>query len=98
MHTLPKTTIALISLVLFLFTFGLIAAGNATEATLKVSGTVLAVAPEIGKLAIEQASGEKMTLMAGPDIDLKTCAVGDKVTVECDGDRVILSLVREPAQ
>ena len=77
-----------------LFTLLLTSALNALadDSVMVVSGTVVSVDPNSGKVAVINESGQTIALTASPDYDLKAIQKGDKVTVEYDKKSVIKSI------
>ena len=85
----PFSLVAAIVLTLFLTSATVALAG---DSVMVVSGTVVSVDPNSGKVAVINESGQTVSLTASPDYDLKTIQKGDKVTVEYDKKRVIKSI------
>ena len=85
----PFALVTAILLTLFL-TSATIAAAD--DSVMVVSGTVVSVDPNSGKLAVINESGQTIALTASPDYDLKAIQKGDKVTVEYDKKSVIKAI------
>ena len=64
----------------------------ADDSVMVVSGTVVSVDPNSGKVAVLNETGKTVMLTAGPDNDLKALQKGDEVTVEYDKKSVIQSI------
>ena len=64
----------------------------ADDSVMAVSGTVVSVDPNSGKLAVIDEAGKTVMLTAGPDNDLKAIQKGDEVTIEYDKKSVIQSV------
>ena len=93
MKTLRKKTpfslVAAVLLTLFLIS---VTNALADDSVMVVSGTVVSVDPNSGKVAVINESGQTVTLTAKPDYDLKAIQKGDKVTVEYDKKSVIKAI------
>lgn len=81
--------LAAILLTLFLTATTIALAG---DSVMVVSGTVVSVDPNSGKLAVIDEAGKTVMLTAGPDNDLKAIQKGDEVTIEYDKKSVIQSV------
>ena len=64
----------------------------AEDSVMVVSGTVVSVDPNSGKLAVIDEVGKTVMLTVGPDNDLKVIQKGDEVTIEYDKKSVIQSV------
>jgi len=67
---------------------------NAAEKQQTLSGTVIAIEAELGKVSVQDESGKMYTLSAGKGIDLKSLAAGDKVILK-HSDGVIKALKKQ---
>ena len=85
----PFALVTAILLTLFL-TSATIAVAD--DSVMVVSGTVVSVDPNSGKVAVINESGQTVALTAGPDQDLKAIQKGDEVTVEYDKKSVIKAI------
>ena len=81
-------------LAVFLFALFLTSAtlALADDSVMVVSGTIVSVDPNSGKVAVVSEAGQTVMLTAGPDSDLKAIQKGDEVTVTYDKQSVIQSI------
>ncbi|MEA1947202.1 MAG: hypothetical protein U9N83_07840 [Thermodesulfobacteriota bacterium] len=65
-----------------------------SEAQEIITGTIIAIDDNTGRISVQDESGKTYTLTAGSDVDLKTFSSGDKVNIEYGGDGVIKSITK----
>jgi len=87
-----KTAFSLLAVILFALFLTSATVALADDSVMAVSGTIVSVDPNTGKVAVITEAGETVMLTAGPDSDLKTIQKGDEVTVEYDKKSVIQSI------
>lgn len=85
----PYSLLAAILLTLFLTSTTI---ALAEDSVMVVSGTVVSVDPNSGKVAVIDEAGKTVMLTAGPDSDLKAIQKGDEVTIEYDKKSVVQSV------
>lgn len=61
----------------------------------KVTGTIISIGPDSGKVTVKEESGRFVTLTAGPDVDLEDFSVGDQVVAEHTPDMVVRSITKQ---
>ena len=83
-------SLAAVVLLTFFLTSATIALAD--DSVMAVSGTVVSVDPNSGKVAVIDEAGKTVALTAGPDFDLKAIQKGDQVTAEYDKKSVIKSI------
>ncbi len=81
-------------LVIALFMISMAGVAVAAEKQQTLSGTVIAIEAELGKVSVQDESGKMYTLSAGKGIDLKSLAAGDKVILK-HSDGVIKALKKQ---
>ena len=87
-----KKSMSLVTAILLTLFLTAATVAVADDSVLVVSGTVVSVDPNSGKVAVINESGQTVTLTASPDDDLKAIQKGDKVTVEYDKKSVIKTI------
>ncbi|MBA3017222.1 MAG: hypothetical protein KJ550_13650 [Proteobacteria bacterium] len=70
---------------------------EAKEVAGTITGTIIAIDADTGKVSVQDESGQRYTLTAtaGSDVDLKTFSSGDKVNIDYVGDGVIRSITKQ---
>ncbi|MDO9566873.1 MAG: hypothetical protein Q7J15_09055 [Candidatus Desulfaltia sp.] len=91
-----RKLVSVLVVALFMLSFAGTAVSQESQGTevIKVAGTISMMMPDIGKIAVQNESGELVTLTAGSDVDLKDFSVGDQVVVEYTPDGVIRSITK----
>jgi len=87
-----KKTFSRLAVILFALILASATLALASDAVMVVSGTIVSVDPNSGKVAVITEAGKTVMLTAGPDNDLKAIQKGDEVTVEYDKQSVIQSI------
>jgi len=87
-----KKSFPLLAAILFALFLASATAALADDTVMVVSGTIVSVDPNSGKVAVITEAGKTVMLTAGPDNDLKAIQKGDEVTVEYDKKSVIQSI------
>jgi Cu/Ag efflux protein CusF len=87
-----KKPFSLLAAILFALFLTSATPALADDSVMVVSGTVVSVDPNSGKVAVLNETGKTVMLTAGPDNDLKALQKGDEVTVEYDKKSVIQSI------
>jgi Cu/Ag efflux protein CusF len=87
-----KKPFSLVAVILFTLFLTSASIALADDSVMVVSGTVVSVDPNSGKVAVINESGQTIALTASPDYDLKAIQKGDKVTVEYDKKSVIKAI------
>ena len=87
-----KTSISFVTAILLALFLTAATIALADDSVMVVSGTVVSVDPNSGKVAVINESGQTIALTASPDYDLKAIQKGDKVTVEYDKKSVIKAI------
>ncbi len=82
-------------LIIALFTISLAGVAVSAEKQSTITGTVIAIEAELGKVSVQDESGKMYTLSAGKGIDLKSLAAGDKVSMKCSSDGVIKAISKQ---
>jgi Cu/Ag efflux protein CusF len=83
---------SLLAAILFALLLASETAALADDTVMVVSGTIVSVDPNSGKVAVITEAGKTVMLTAGPDNDLKALQKGDEVTIEYDKKSVIQSV------
>ena len=83
---------SLLAAILFALLLASATAALADDTVMAVSGTIVSVDPNSGKVAVITEAGKTVMLTAGPDNDLKALQKGDEVTIEYDKKSVIQSV------
>jgi cytochrome oxidase Cu insertion factor (SCO1/SenC/PrrC family) len=81
-------------LVIALFMISLAGVAVAAEKQQTLTGTVIAIEAELGKVSVQDESGKIYTLKAGKGIDLKSLNSGDKVMLK-HSDGVIKTIKKQ---
>jgi signal transduction protein with GAF and PtsI domain len=81
-------------LVIALFMISMAGVAVAAEKQQTLSGTVIAIEAELGKVSVQDESGKIYTLKAGKGIDLKSLNSGDKVMLK-HSDGVIKTIKKQ---
>jgi len=87
-----KKSFPLLAAILFALFLASATVALADDSVMVVSGTIVSVDPNSGKVAVIDETGKTVMLTAGPDNDLKALQKGDEVTIEYDKKRVIQSV------
>ncbi|MEJ2285852.1 MAG: hypothetical protein P8X85_19930 [Desulfobacterales bacterium] len=87
-----KKAFSVLAVILFALLLISATAALADDSVIAVSGTIVSVDPNTGKVAVITEAGQTVMLTAGPDSDLKAIQKGDEVTVEYDKKSVIQSI------
>jgi Cu/Ag efflux protein CusF len=87
-------------LVVALFTLSFagaaISQGPKGEEVIKMAGTISAISPNTGEVAIADTSGMATALTAGSDVHLKDFKVGDQVSIQYDkSSGIIKSMTKQ---
>ena len=88
-----KKLVPILAIALFMISLAGVAVAAEKQQTL--TGTVIAIEAELGKVSVQDESGKMYTLTAGKGIDLKSLAAGDKVSVKCSSDGVIKAMSKQ---
>ncbi len=90
-----KKLVSMLAVALFMSFFAGAAVSQETEVK-KMAGMISGIKPDIGKITVvEKESGKAITLIAGPDVELKDFNVGNHVVVEYTDDMVIRSINKQ---
>jgi cytochrome oxidase Cu insertion factor (SCO1/SenC/PrrC family) len=81
-------------LAIALFMISLAGVAVAAEKQQTMTGTVIAIEAELGKISVQDESGKIYTLKAGKGIDLKSLGSGDKVMLK-HSDGVIKAIKKQ---
>ena len=87
-----KKPFSLLAVTLFALFLASATISQAEDSVMVVSGTIVSVDPNSGKVAVLNEAGKTVMLNAGSDNDLKTLQKGDAVTIEYDKKSVIQSI------
>ena len=87
-----KKPFLLLAVTLFALFLAFATLSQADDSVMVVSGTIVSVDPNSGKVAVLNEAGKTVMLNAGSDNDLKTLQKGDAVTIEYDKKSVIQSI------
>lgn len=90
-----KNTTSMLVIALFVISFASVAISLEAQETMIVKGTIISVNADIGKVGLQDAHGNIMTLTADSGIDLKTLSKGDRVSVKHNIDWVIKSITKQ---
>ena len=88
-----KKLVPILAIALFMISLAGVAVAAEKQQTL--TGTVIAIEAELGKVSVQDESGKIYTLKAGSGIDLKSLAAGDKVIVKYLSDGVIKTIKKQ---
>ena len=88
-----RKLVPILIIALFMISFAGVAVSAEKEQTL--TGTVIAVEAEIGKVSVQDKAGKMFTLTAGKGIDLGALKAGDKVNMKCSSDGVIKAMSKQ---
>ena len=77
---MTKKLVPILVIALFMISFAGVAVSAEKQQTM--TGTVIAIEAELGKISVQDESGKMYTLSAGKGIDLKSLAAGDKVILK----------------
>ena len=87
-----KKLFSLLAVILFALFLATATLSQADDSVMVVKGTIVAVDPNSGKVAVIDDAGKTVMLTAGPDDDIKALQKGDVVSVEYDKKSVIQSI------
>ena len=90
-----KKLVPMLVIALFVISFAGVAVSEEAHETMTLKGTVISINADTGKVGVQDASGNMMTLTAGSDTDLKTLSKGDRVSVEYSTDGVIKAIAEQ---
>ena len=89
---MTKRLVPILVIALFMISFAGVAVSAEKQQTM--TGTVIAIEAELGKISVQDESGKMYTLSAGKGIDLKSLAAGDKVILK-HSDGVIKAIKKQ---
>ncbi len=89
---MTKKLVPILVIALFMISFAGVAVSADKQQTM--TGTVIAIEAELGKISVQVESGKMYTLSAGKGIDLKSLAAGDKVILK-HSDGVIKAIKKQ---
>ncbi len=89
---MTKKLVPILVIALFMISFAGVAVSAEKQQTM--TGTVIAIEAELGKISVQDESGKMYTLSAGKGIDLKSLASGDKVILK-HSDGVIKAIKKQ---
>jgi len=87
-----RKIVSMLFITLFVISFASVAVSQEAQETMVVTGIIISINVEIGKVGLQDENGNIMTLSAASDTDLKTLSEGDRVSVEYNSDWVINSI------
>ena len=87
-----KKLVPILAIALFMISLAGVAVAAEKQQTL--TGTVIAIEAELGKVSVQDESGKIYTLKAGKGIDLKSLNSGDKVMLK-HSDGVIKTIKKQ---
>ncbi|MDO9529368.1 MAG: hypothetical protein Q7J27_09435 [Syntrophales bacterium] len=88
-----RKLVSVLVVVLFLVSFA--GAAVSQESQGPITGKIIAIFADTGRVSVQDESGKMYTLTAGSDVDLKDFSVGDQVVVEYTPDGVIRSITKQ---
>lgn len=88
-----KKIVPILVIALFIISFAGVAVSAEEQNT--ITGTIIVIETETGKVSVQDESGTIHILTAGSDIDLGTLSRGDKVIIKESGDGVIKSITKQ---
>jgi len=90
---ISRKLVSVLVVALFMLSFAGAAVSQKSQGT--ITGTIIAIDADTGKVSVQDESGKIYALTAGSDVDLKTFSQGDKVNIDYSGDGVIRSITKQ---
>jgi P pilus assembly chaperone PapD len=91
---ISRKLVSVMLVALFMLSFAGAAVSQESQGT--ITGTIIAIDADTGKVSVQDESGKQYTLTVGSDVDLETFSSGDKVKIDYStGGVVITSITKQ---